>query len=66
RQVLELSPEQVVKQLTSHLEPYEIPDRLNTPVTGDSDASDKVPLADLLALRQRSQRNAIYQRLMTA
>ncbi|MDO6580575.1 replication initiation factor domain-containing protein [Photobacterium sp. 2_MG-2023] len=66
RQVLELSPEQVVKQLTSHLEPFEIPDRLNAPVTGDSDASEKVPLADLLALRQRSQRNAIYQRLVTA
>ncbi|GAB6260430.1 replication initiation factor domain-containing protein [Photobacterium sp. R1] len=66
RQVLNLSPEQVVKQLTSHLEAYEIPDRLNAPVTGDSDAAEKVPLADLLAFRQQSHRAQIYQRLAMA
>lgn len=66
KNVLTLSPEQIVKKLTDHLEYHEIPDRLNSPVFGESLESEKISMSDMLVLRRNQHENQIYNRLTLA
>ncbi|WP_064608526.1 replication initiation factor domain-containing protein [Photobacterium sp. J15] len=66
RHCLGLTAEQVVKQLTGHLESHEIPDRLNTIVFGDTEESEGIKLSEMMVLKRRNHHDEIYQRLTMA
>jgi len=66
RNCLGMTPEQVVRRLTGHLESFEIPDRLNSIIYEESVHTEKIKLSEMMVLKERNHQNDIYQRLTLA
>ncbi|GAB3531825.1 replication initiation factor domain-containing protein [Photobacterium alginatilyticum] len=66
RHCLGLTAEQVVHQLTNHLEFHEIPDRLNTPIYQDSAESEEIKTSEMMVLHRNGHQENIFNRLALA